>query len=133
MVGGGGLGLVLAAWDERLERQVAIKALRRMVNPAEAGTAIRREATALAALSHPRVVEVFDVVEHRGQVFLVMELVTGTTLRAWQAGREREEVLRAYVAVAEGLAAVHSAGLVPSLPSTSSPQRPSARHGSRIW
>ncbi len=112
VVGGGGLGLVLAAWDERLQRRVAIKALRGTSDRERAGPAIRREAMALAALSHPRIVQVFDVIEHHGQFFLVMELVTGTTLRTWQASHSLRDVVRAYVAVAHGLAAVHSAGLV---------------------
>lgn len=116
VVGGGGVGVVLAAFDERLQRRVAIKALRRRADPehrgAEIDPAIRKEAQALAALSHPRVVEVFDVVEQGGRVFLVMELVAGTTLRTWQATRSRREIVRAYVAVADGLAAVHAAGLV---------------------
>ena len=112
VVGGGGLGLVVAAWDDRLRRRVAIKALRRLGDPTESTAALQREAMALATLSHPRVVQVFDVVEHRGQLFLVMELVTGTTLRTWQASRERREIVQAYIAVAHGLAAVHDAGLV---------------------
>lgn len=112
VVGGGGLGIVLAAWDERLRRRVAIKALRRRADPTHGDATIRQEAQALAALSHPRVVDVFDVVEQAGQFFLVMELVLGTTLRTWQASRPRAEVVGAYTAVAEGLAAVHAAGLI---------------------
>lgn len=112
VVGGGGMGLVLAAWDEQLERRVAIKALRHFESCVEAAPAIRREATALAALSDPGVVEVFDVVERAGRAYIVMELVEGTTLRAWQATRGAEEIVEAYVAVGRGLAAVHAQGIV---------------------
>ena len=109
VIGGGGLGLVFEAHDARLDRRVAIKALR---HPLSADGAIRREAQALASLSHPAVVEVFDVLARGGRDYLVMELVEGQTLRAWQATRSRAEVLTAYRTVADGLAAVQQAGLI---------------------
>ncbi len=109
VVGGGGLGLVFEAHDERLDRRVAIKALRRTTD--QRGV-IRREAQALAALSHPAVVDVFDVLERNGREYLVMEFVAGETLRTWQAGRSASEVIGVYRTVAQGLAAVHEAGIV---------------------
>ncbi len=109
VVGGGGLGLVFEAHDERLQRRVAIKALRRASD--EPG-AIRREAQALAALSHPGVIDVYDVLERSGREYLVMEFVEGQTLRAWQAGRSPVEIVAAYREVARGLAAIHHAGLI---------------------
>lgn len=109
VIGGGGLGLVFEAHDTRLDRRVAIKALRR---PSPKAGAIRREAQALASLSHPAVVEVFDVLARGDREYLVMELVRGQTLRSWQAGRSSSEVLAAYRTVAAGLAAVHEAGLI---------------------
>ncbi len=109
IAGGGGLGLVFEAHDERLGRRVAIKALRRSSAPKGA---IRREAQALAALAHPNVLDVFDVVERNGREYLVMEFVEGTTLRQWQRGKDAASLLSAYRTVALGLAAVHTAGLV---------------------
>ncbi len=109
VIGGGGLGLVFEARDTRLDRRVAIKALRRT---SAKGGAIRREAQALASLSHVAVVEVFDVLARGEREYLVMELVEGQTLRTWQAGRSAAEILAAYRTVAKGLAAVHEAGLV---------------------
>lgn len=109
VIGGGGLGLVFEARDTRLDRRVAIKALRRTA--AEPG-AIRREAQALASISHPAVVEVFDVLARGEREYLVMEHVEGQTLRRWRDGRSAAEVLEAYRTVSRGLAAVHEAGLV---------------------
>ncbi|HWB78107.1 MAG TPA: protein kinase, partial [Nannocystaceae bacterium] len=74
-IGGGGMGLVFAAWDPALDRVIAIKVLR---DPwAGAGDALRREAIALARLRHPNVVSVFEVGEHNGQLYLAMEYVEG--------------------------------------------------------
>ncbi len=112
VLGGGGMGLVLAAWDEQLQRRVAIKALRHLEPRTSVSPEIRREATALAALSDPRIVQVFDVVEHAGRHYMVMELVDGKTLRAWQGTRGPAQIVEAYLAVAHGIAAVHAQGLV---------------------
>ncbi|MGH1348974.1 MAG: protein kinase domain-containing protein [Nannocystales bacterium] len=109
VIGGGGLGLVFEARDTRLGRRVAIKALRR-ADTKSGG--IRREAQALASISHPAVVEVFDVLARGEREYLVMEYVEGQTLRTWQHGRSAAQVLEAYRTVSRGLAAVHAAGLV---------------------
>ena len=107
-IGSGGMGTVYAAWDETLDRPVALKFLNR-----RAGEDLVREAQALARLSHPHVVTVFDVGVHEGRVWLAMELVQGRTLRAWQReGASRSELLAAWLAAGQGLAAVHDAGLI---------------------
>lgn len=112
VVGGGGLGLVFSAWDERLHRRVAIKAMRRRLPRDGREPSIKREAAALASLSHPGIVEVFDVIERGGQQYMVMELVQGPTLRRWQSDRSAQEVVAAYRRVAQGIGAVHRAGLI---------------------
>ena len=111
-LGVGGMGHVFAAYDVVLERRVALKVLRR-ADPEERMRLIR-EARALAKLSHPNVVALYDVGELEGHVFLAMELVDGTTLRQWlrQPERTLEEILEAFTAAAEGLDAAHRVGIV---------------------
>src|SRR6185436_3507704 len=108
-LGRGGMGVVYAAYDPELDRRVALK----MVNVPEGGRDIAvAEAKALAKLSHPNVVPVFDVGVVEGQVYIVMELVRGATLREWAKGRRPREILDAYREAGLGLAAAHASGLV---------------------
>src|SRR5215471_15298856 len=80
-LGAGGMGEVYRARDARLERDVAIKVLpERMANTQEALARFQREAKALAALSHPNLVAIFDVGTDQGISFAVMEYLTGETL-----------------------------------------------------
>ena len=110
-LGAGGMGVVWAAWDPKLERRVAIKLLRPEVG--EHGPArLIREARALAQLQHPNVVAVHDVGEHDGEVFLATELVDGEPLDRWQRAHSTGEILDAYIQAARGLAAAHAMGLV---------------------
>jgi non-specific serine/threonine protein kinase len=113
-LGRGGMGIVYLAHDPRLDRQVAIKTLsKEMSEPAELER-FSREARTLARLSHPNVATVFDLGEHEGRNFLVMEYVEGETLQAvLQRGPlPIEEALVVAVQVAEGLAAAHGQGVV---------------------
>jgi tetratricopeptide (TPR) repeat protein len=114
MLGRGGMGVVYAAYDPVLDRKIALKLLLELEgDDATAGRArMHREAQALARLSHPNVITIHDVGDHGDAMYLAMELVHGTTLRAWQAGRSWREVLDGYVAAARGLAAAHTAGLI---------------------
>jgi serine/threonine protein kinase len=115
-IGFGGMGVVYKAYDPELNRTVALKLLR----TDEGGAATRlqqrlmREAQALARLSHPNVIAVHDIGTLGVHVFVAMEFVDGMTLRRWlTAGtRPRREILDAYRAAGEGLAAAHRAGLV---------------------
>jgi predicted Ser/Thr protein kinase/tetratricopeptide (TPR) repeat protein len=107
-LGAGGMGVVYAAYDPDLDRGVAIK-LVRIDGDREVALA---EGKALARLSHPNVVPVFDVGREGDHIYIVMELVRGTTLRAWSKARSRAEVLAAYLEAGQGLAAAHAAGLV---------------------
>ncbi len=114
-IGQGGMGVVYAAYDEELDRKVALKMLH-VSNPTDKERRIRtlREAQAMARVAHPNVVSIYEVGEIDTQIFLAMELVEGTTLRHWQreAGRAWEEVLNVYLDAGNGLLAAHQAGLV---------------------
>jgi eukaryotic-like serine/threonine-protein kinase len=129
-LGGGGMGVVFAAWDPELRRRVAIKLVQ--VHGGEGkgtGGAARllREAQAIARISHPHVVPVHDVGTYGDDgdgpglpgaaghgVFLVMELVAGVDLGRWLDERARpwSEVLDAFLAAGQGLAAAHACGIL---------------------
>jgi len=84
-LGAGGMGVVYEAYDPDLAREVALK----LVNVAAWDhVAALDEAKALAKLSHPNVVPIYDVGLERDRVYLVMELVRGNTLRLWPEGRK---------------------------------------------
>ncbi|MCX4240847.1 serine/threonine-protein kinase [Paraliomyxa miuraensis] len=114
-LGMGGMGVVYAAWDESLGRRVALKLLPgKHVGSTRERARLAREAQALAKLSHPNVVHVYEVGEHEHGVFVAMELVEGVSLREWQlrATRTPEELVEVYLQAGRGLAAAHRAGLV---------------------
>ncbi|MCP3162538.1 serine/threonine-protein kinase [Myxococcus qinghaiensis] len=118
LVGAGGMGVVYAAYDPELDRRVALKLVHDEVLPAdsreEAASRLLREAQALARLSHPHVITVFDGGRFDGQVFLAMEFMEGGTLGQWlrAAPRSADEVLAMFLDAGRGLAAAHRAGLV---------------------
>ena len=111
------MGLVYAAYDPRLDRRVALKILNpRSMQAVTEGARRRllREAQAMARLSDPNVVNVYDAGEVGGEVFLAMEFVEGKTLRAWLDERPRtwREILPVFISAGRGLAAAHAAGIV---------------------
>ena len=113
-LGRGGMGTVLKGYDEALNRQVAIKVLHSDPTEHEARR-LKREAKALARLSHPNVVPVFEVAEVAGQVFVAMALVNGKTLKQWQDEEPChgwKECVQVYLQAGYGLAAAHAKGLV---------------------
>jgi serine/threonine protein kinase len=116
-VGMGGMGLVCAAYDPKLNRKIALKLLRN-ASDEEASLAGRnrlfREAQALAQLSHPNVVTVHDVDVFEGQVYIAMEFVEGTTLREWLRERPRtwKEIVQKFILAGRGLVAAHKADIV---------------------
>lgn len=113
-IGGGAMGVVYAAYDPELDRQVALKLLRpRGRQLEELRRRLLLEAQSLARLSHPNVVAVHDVGTAGDAVFLALELVEGTSLERWMAEpRPWREVLRVFLDAGRGLAAAHAAGLV---------------------
>ena len=114
-IGEGGMGSVYAAYDEELERKIAVKLIRpSRLDSAELRERTLREARALARLSHPHVVHVYEVGEVEGQLFVAMEFLAGPTLRAWLDAERRpwREVLQAFAQAGEGLAAAHAQGII---------------------
>jgi tetratricopeptide (TPR) repeat protein/predicted Ser/Thr protein kinase len=113
LAGMGGMGEVYQAWDPLLERYVALKAVRPSREaPEENLERFRREALALAQLSHPHVCQVYDLVTSEVGTFIAMEWLEGQTLDAAARGMNRREKLRIIQDVADGLAAAHAKGLV---------------------
>jgi len=114
--GMGGMGVVYAAEDTRLGRQVALKLLRpaREGSEQERRERLLREAKAMARLAHPNVLPLFDLGSSEGLDFLAMEWVEGTTLAGWLRERERpwRDVLSLFLEAGAGLAAAHRQGLV---------------------
>jgi eukaryotic-like serine/threonine-protein kinase len=115
VIGFGGMGEVYRAHDSRLNRDVAIKVLR------GDGTAIaalrnrfEREARAVAALSHPNIVAVYDFGIEGDQQYIVSELIEGESLRSLIKGKPVpvRKLVEIASQVAEGLAAAHAAGVV---------------------
>lgn len=116
-LGAGGMGVVLAAYDPELDRKVAIKVLRGDAAGTDSTlerTRLMREAQAMAKLSHPNVVTVFEVGVSEGLVFIAMEYVDGGTLTRWLdvAKRSQSEIIDMFAAAGQGLVAAHAAGLV---------------------
>ncbi len=119
-VGAGGLGVVYAAFDPQLNRKIALKILvpkakvRRRGARASAAARLMREAQAIARLSHPNVVNVYDVGRHGEAVFVAMEFIEGITLTRWLEQEERSlvDIRRVFARAGRGLAAAHEAGLV---------------------
>lgn len=112
-LGAGGMGIVFAAQDTSLDRPVALKLLRPGYEMDAAAERLQREARAMARLSHPNVVTVFDVGTHEGAVFVAMEKVEGGTLRDWlREPRPAADIIDVLDQAAGGLGAAHGASLV---------------------
>ncbi len=114
-LGAGGMGEVYRAYDERLDRQVAVKLIRREAAEDErARERFRREARTAASLSHPAIVQIHDLVATAEGDALVMEYVAGVTLARHLAGGPLplDRVLCLGQEIAGGLAAAHARGIV---------------------
>ncbi|HEU4869301.1 MAG TPA: protein kinase [Pyrinomonadaceae bacterium] len=114
-IGAGGMGVVYAAQDTKLDRKVALKVL-----PVELAAnrdrmeRFVREAKSAAALSHPSIAQIFEIGEHDGMHYISMEFIDGTTLRE-KIHREHidlRKLIKYLQHVAEGLAKAHAAGIV---------------------
>jgi tetratricopeptide (TPR) repeat protein/predicted Ser/Thr protein kinase len=115
LLGTGGMGEVFRAFDPKLGRDVALKRWKRRRGPAPVPMQerIRREARAMARLSHPNVVPVYDVEFSSDGLLIAMQYVDGTNLRGWfEEAPPWREVVRVLVEAGRGLGAAHEAGLI---------------------
>ncbi len=114
-LGEGGVGEVYRATDSRLQRDVALKVLsRRHAFDAQHLSRFRREARILAALDHPQIARIYDLVEENGTQALALELVEGETLaqRIERKAVPLKEAVAIALQLAQALEAAHEAGVV---------------------
>lgn len=115
-IGRGGMGVVWKAFDPDLRRTIAIKVLGpHLAHSEKARLRFQREARAAAAINHPNTLTIHSVEEHNGVLFLVMEYVSGQSLREYIAAKgkiEPLEVVRIGQQIAQGLAAAHAQGVI---------------------
>jgi serine/threonine-protein kinase len=114
LLGEGGMGAVYRARDAKLGRNVALKVIADRSANTEADARLIREARAAAAIDHPNAVSIFDVGEHEGAPFIVMELVEGQTMRlaVGDASLPMTKRTAQLADVARALACAHRRGVV---------------------
>ena len=112
-VGAGGIGAVYKAYDPDLDRTVALKQLHPSLGDSEARRArLFREAQAMARLTHPNVVTIYDVLDEKRGIVIAMEFVEGHNLDRWlEQPRSLRDVLDVFIDCARGLEAAHAANI----------------------
>ena len=114
-IGEGGMGIVYRAYDEVLQRNVAVKVVKKdPALDASAGQDLLREARTSSSLAHPNICTIYEVGETEGVVYIVMELVEGKSLNTMSiaSGLPPESVLRYGVQIASALARAHDRGII---------------------
>ena len=114
ILGEGGMGVVYAAYDDRLGRPVAIKTIKGAASEPEAAERMRREARAAAKVNHPGICQLYEIGEENGELFLAMELLQGSR---WRQGSARgpiavPEVGSIALGMLAGMEALHAEGLI---------------------
>jgi serine/threonine protein kinase len=114
-LGEGGMGVVYRGHDEVLDRDVALKVVKKDANlDLTAGKTLLHEARASSSLAHPNICTIYEVGETNGELYIVMELIEGKSLRALigSMGLPAESVLRYGVQIARALVRAHDKGIV---------------------
>src|SRR5262245_50773444 len=114
-LGRGGMGQLYLAFDDRLQRQIAIKVLPpHLVSDPGRRRRFEREARAIAALNHPNIVTVYSIEESDGVPLLTMEYVTGSALHTMipRRGMDVDRLVHIAVPLADAVAAAHAKGIV---------------------
>src|SRR6266566_1250107 len=115
LIGAGGMGEVYRATDTRLKRDVAVKVLSsRLTMEPSAKRRFEREAHTASALNDPHICTIYDVGEHEGEQFLIMELLEGQTLKQYMDGRALavEQVLKLGIQISGALQTAHDKGII---------------------
>jgi serine/threonine protein kinase len=114
MLGEGGMGVVYAAYDDRLGRPVAIKMIKAAVAEPAARDRLRREARSAASVNHPAICQLYEIGDENGELFLAMELLQGESLAARIARGSMgiPEVASVAIGMLGGIEALHKQGLI---------------------
>jgi serine/threonine protein kinase len=114
MLGEGGMGVVYAAYDDRLGRPVAIKMIKGAIAEPEARDRLRREARSAASVNHPAICQLYEIGEEQGELFLAMELLQGESLagRIARGPLAIPEVASIAIGMLAGIEALHTQGLI---------------------
>jgi serine/threonine protein kinase len=113
-LGEGGMGVVYAARDERLERDVALKTISSMASEETARKRFWREARAAASVNHPNVCQIYEIGEDGGELFIAMELLEGKTLAELmrQGPLSVSQTMPIGLGILGALSALHARGIV---------------------